>query len=176
MTGKLREMLPLAGGEWLVSFVTRSHPGELFDRLKDKDVSVEIKRYSPGRSLTANAFAWALCSDIGKALKPPLAKEDVYRMAIKAVGVYSEVGVFIWDIPTVVQRWSDRGTGWFAEVVGDAGTGRKWLHLYYGSSTYTVNEMRVLLEWLVDQCQQMQIPIPLSEKDEEDLLERWGQR
>ena len=175
MTGKLREMLPLAGGEWLVSFVTRTHPGELFDRLKDKDVSVEIKRYSPGRSLTANNFAWALCSDIGKALKPPLAKEDVYRMAIKAVGVYTEVELFPWDVRTVLQRWSEHGTGWFAEVVDDAGR-KKAVHLYYGSSTYTVEEMRVLLEWLVDQCAQMQIPIPLSEKDEEDLLERWGQR
>ena len=108
MTGKLREMLPLAGGEWLVSFVTRTHPGELFDRLKDKEVNIEVKRYSPGRSKDANAFCWALCSDIGRALKPPLSKEDVYRMAIKAVGVYTDVSVYLWDGQTVVSRWTER--------------------------------------------------------------------
>ena len=176
MTGKLREIIPLAGGEWIVSFVTRNNPGALFDSLKGKDVSVEIKRHSPGRSLTANAFAWALCSDIGKALKPPQTKEDVYRMAIKAVGVYTPVNLYLWDVPTVIKRWSSHGTGWIAEIVDDAGTGKKLVHLYYGSSTYSVDEMRVLLEWLTDQCSQMELPIPLSKKEEEDLLERWGKR
>ena len=169
-------MLPLAGGEWLVSFTTRTHPGELFDRLKGKDVSVEIKKFSPGRSLTANSFAWALCSDIGRALKPPLSKEDVYRMAIKAVGVYTPVEVVTWDVETIRRRWEEHGTGWFVEVADEGRTGRKWIHLYYGSSTYSVDEMRVLLEWLTDQCSQMELPIPLSKKEEEDLLERWGKR
>lgn len=176
MKGKLREMLPLAGGEWLVSFVTRDHPGELFDRLKGKDVTVEIKKFSPGRSNDANRFLWVLCSDIGKALKPPLSKEDVYRMAIRAVGIYTPVEVAAWDIETIRRRWEEHGTGWFAEVADDGRAGRKWIHLYYGSSTYTVQEMQTLLEWLTDQCRQMEIPIPLSKEDEKDLLERWGKR
>lgn len=176
MKGKLREMLPLAGGEWLVSFVTRTHPGELFDRLKGKDVDVEIKKFSPGRSKDANAFCWVLCSDIGKALKPPLSKEDVYRMAIKAVGVYIDKVLPAWDVETVRRRWESHGDGWLFEVMDDAGAGRKLCHLYFGSSTYTVQEMQVLLEWLTDQCRQMEIPIPLSKQDEKELLERWGKR
>lgn len=171
-------MLPLAGGEWLVSFTTRTHPGELFDKLKGKEISVEIKRYSPGRSLTANNFAWAMCSDIGRAMTPPLAKEDVYRMAIKAVGVYTQTQLLVWDVPKVRERWESHGVGWFVEVVDDvpALVGHKTVHLYYGTSTYTVDEMRVLLEWLTDQCHQMQIKIPLSKQEEQELLERWGQR
>lgn len=171
-------MLPLAGGEWLVSFTTRTHPGELFDKLKEKEISVEIKRYSPGRSLTANNFAWALCSDIGRAMTPPLSKEDVYRMAIKAVGVYTQTQLLVWDVPKVRERWESHGVGWFVEVVDDvpALVGHKTVHLYYGTSTYTVDEMRVLLEWLTDQCRQMELPIPLSKEEEADLLERWGQR
>lgn len=176
MTGKLREMLPLAGGEWLVSFTTRTHPGELFDKLKGKDVSVEIKKHSPGRSKDANAFCWAICSDIGRAMTPPLPKEDVYRMAIKAVGVFTPVTVIAWDIPTIRQRWEGHGIGWFIEVMDDAGTGRKLIHLYYGSSTYSVEEMRVLLDWLLDQCRQMGLVIPLSKEEEKELLERWGKR
>lgn len=176
MKGKLREMLPLAGGEWLVSFVTRNHPGELFDRLKGKDVTVEIKKFSPGRSKDANAFCWVLCSDIGRAMTPPLSKEDVYRMAIKAVGVYIDKVLTVWDVETVRRRWESHGDGWIFEVIDEAGAGRKLCHLYFGSSTYTVQEMRVLLEWLTDQCRQMEIPIPLSKEDEKDLLERWGKK
>ena len=176
MTGKLREAIPLAGGEWLVSFVTRTPPGEWFDSLKGKPVAVEIKKESKGRSKDANAFCWALCADIGKAMNPPLSKEDIYRTAIKAVGVYTPVIVVVWDIDTIRRRWEEHGTGWFVEVADDAGTGKKMIHLYYGSSTYTVEEMRVLLDWLVDQAQQMQIPIPLSKAEQEQMLERWGKR
>ena len=178
VTGKLREIIPLAGGEWIVSFVTRTHPGALFDSLKDKPVDIEIKKASKGRSRDANAMCWALCHDIGNAMTPPLAKEDVYRMAIKAVGVYTQTPLIAWDVDKVRQRWESHGTGWFLEVVDDAPglVGHKVVNLYYGSSTYTVNEMRLLLDWLVDQAMQMEIPIPLSKQDEEDLLERWGKR
>jgi hypothetical protein len=174
MKGKLRDFLPLAGGEWLVSFVTRNHPGELFDRLKGKDVDVEIKKFSPGRSLTQNAFLWALCSDIGKAFTPPQSKEDIYRHAIKAVGVYTQVTLLSWDVKTVLTRWGERGTGWFAEVVDDAKLiGHKTVNLYYGTSTYTVDEMRKLLDWLIDEAQQLQIPLPLG-RERNDLYREWG--
>ena len=176
MTGKLREIIPVAGGEWIVSFTTRTSPETLFNKLKNHEISVEIKKASKSRSKDANAFCWALCADIGKALIPPVDKEDIYRRAIKAVGVYTPVTVIAWDVPTIRKRWESHGVGWFAEVVDDAGTGKKLIHLYYGSSTYTVDEMRLLLEWLLDQCQQMEIPIPLSKQDEEALLERWGNR
>ena len=153
-----------------------AHPGALFDALKDKPVEVEIKKASKGRSRDANAMCWALCNDIGNALQPPLAKEDVYRMAIKAVGVYIDKELPLWDIETVRQRWESHGTGWLFEVVDDAHVGWKTCNLYFGTSTYTVDEMRRVLDWLVDQATQMEIPIPLSKQDEEYLLERWGKR
>lgn len=176
MKGKLRDLMILPGGEWVVSFTTRENPGELFDRLKQKEVSIEIKKATRGRSLDANAMCWALCSDIGKAMTPPLEKETVYRMAIKAVGVYTQATVTVWDIPTIKARWEDHGEGWFIEIMDDAGTGRKLIHLYFGSSTYTVDEMRLLLDWLVDQATQMGLPIRLSKEDEQKLLERWGRK
>ena len=176
MIANLRDAIPLAGGEWLVSFTTRTPPGEWFDGLKDKPVSVEIKKAAAGRSKDANAFCWALCADIGKAMTPPISKEEVYRTAIKAVGVYTSVIVVVWDIDTIRRRWESHGTGWFVEVADDAGTGRKMIHLYYGSSTYTVEEMRVLIDWLVDTAQQMQLAIPLSKAEEEKMLERWGKK
>ena len=174
MTGKLREIIPLAGGEWIVSFVTRNNPGALFDSLKGKDVDVEIKKASQGRSVSQNSFVWSLCSDIGRALKPPQSKETVYRMAIKAVGVYSSVMLTNWDLKTVKERWESRGTGWFMEVSDTSATvGRTWVHLYYGTSVYSVDEMKLVIEWLVDQAEQMGIPI-IAGKEREEMYHEWG--
>lgn len=175
MIGKLKhDLMRLAGGEWLVSFTTREDPRKIMDKLKDADVSIEIKKYEPHRSKDANAFLWALCSDIGRALIPPLKKEDVYKMAIKAVGVFTEVIVRVWDVDTIIGRWSAHGEGWVADVIDDAGVGKKLLHLYYGSSTYTVSEMQVLLDWLVDQAEQIGIVPRLSKEEEERVLAQWG--
>ena len=174
MKGKLKEVLPLSGGEWLVSFTTREHPGKLFDRLKGFLLDIDIQRADKKRSKDANAFCWALCSDIGKAITPPVDKEDVYRKAIRAVGVYTPVTVICWDVETIKTRWSSHGIGWFVDVVDEAGIGKKLIHLYYGSSTYTVSEMRLLLDWLIDQAEQMDIPIPISRDEEERLLAQWG--
>lgn len=176
MIGRLKEVLRLSGGEWLVSFTTGGNPLKAFEGLKDVPLNIDIKKASRKRSLSANAFCWALCADIGKALTPPIDKEEVYRRAIRAVGVYTSVDVVLWDVQTLIKRWSNHGTGWFVDIVDDAGIGRKHLHLYYGSSTYTVDEMRLLLDWLTDQAEQMQIPIPLSKRDQERMLGQWGKK
>lgn len=176
MTGRLRDLTVNRDGTQNITVTVSSDFGKTFDKLKDTTVSVEIKKASQGRSKDANAFCWALCSDIGKSMTPPLSKEEIYRKAIKAVGVYTPVTVVAWDIPIIRKRWEERGTGWFLEVVDDAGTGKKLIHLYYGSSSYSVQEMQRLLEWLLDNARQMELSIPLSKTEEKEMLERWGKR
>ncbi len=173
MIGKLKEFLRLSGGEWLVSFTTREDPGKLFDTIQDAETDIKIRKYSQKRSLDANAFCWALCTDIGKAITPPIAKEDVYRKAIRAVGVYTPVDVSIWKVNIIRERWSSHGEGWFVDVMDDAGIGKNRIHLYYGTSTYTAEEMRILLDWLVDEAEQMGIVPRLSKDEEERILAQW---
>ena len=175
MIGRLKDdLICLAGGEWLMSFITRDDPRKIMDKLKGAEVSVEIKKHDPQRSKDANAFCWAICTDIGKAICPPVSKEDVYRNAIRACGVYTEATVRVWDVETIKERWSEHGIGWFVDVMDDAGIGRKTVHMYYGTSTYTVSEMRILLDWLVDQAEQMGIVPRLSKEEEERVLRQWG--
>lgn len=173
MTGKLRDLTVNRDGTQNVTITVSDDITTLYDSLKDQTIAVEIKKAGK-RSKDANAMCWAVCSAIGNALTPPVDKEEVYRRAIRAVGVFTPVSVLAWDVPKIKQRWSSHGVGWFVDVVDDAGTGRKLINLYYGSSTYTVSEMRVLIEWLMDEARQMQIAIPLGEKEAERLLERWG--
>lgn len=174
MLGKLRELTINRDGTQNVTITVSDDFVNTFDALKDHPVTVEIKKAQKGRSKDANAMCWALCSDIGKALTPPVDKEDIYRRAVRAVGVYSQVILTSWDFETVRKRWCSRGVGWFAEIADSSDVGRVWVHLYYGTSVYTVDEMRLVLDWLMDEARQMQIIIPLSKKEEEKLLERWG--
>lgn len=176
MTGRLRDLTVNRDGTQNITVTVTEDFSMAFDTLKDHPVTVDIKKASKGRSLDANKFCWALCSDIGKAMTPPIAKEDVYRMAIKAAGVWWQKEVPVFHLETVRRRWESGGIGWFMEVVDNGNPGRKLVNLYFGTSTYTVDEMRLVLDWLTDQAEQMQIPIPLSKKQEDELLERWGKK
>lgn len=177
MDGKLKEILRLADGEWVVSFTTRSDPRKTFDLLKDQAVSVEIKKATSGRSKDANAFCWCLCTDIGKAISPPIPKEDVYRKAIREVGEYEPLPIRADAVETFQKRWAEKGVGWFAEVIDDSKLpGYKLVFAYYGSSTYDTTAMSKLIDFLKDEAENLDIIIPLSKEEEKRMLEQWGKR
>jgi hypothetical protein len=177
MTGKLKELMRLAGGEWLVSFTTKADPRELFDSLKDQPVDVQIKKASQGRSKTANDFMWAMCTDIGNNMHPPLPKEMVYRQAIRDVGVYQRLPIREVAVKTFCDRWASKGVGWFADVADDleieGHKGYKLVFAYYGTSTYTTEEMSRVIEYLKQDMINMELPIPLSKEEEKRLMDKW---
>lgn len=174
MLGKLTNIQRLFGGEWMLSFTTKSDAGKVYEKLKDADVSIEIKKHSPQRSKDANSMCWALCTDIGNALQPPLPKEEVYRKAIRDVGEYEPLPIKSEAVETFQTRWQTKGTGWFADVIDDSKIpGYKLVFAYYGSSTYDTASMSRLIDYLVDEAQQMEIQIPTS-KEQEEMLKAWG--
>lgn len=176
MNGRLKDLTVNRDGTQNITVTVNEDFTRAFDALKDKDVVVEIKKASKARSLDANRFCWALCRDIGRAMTPPLSDKEIYRKAIEAVGVYwQKDDVPAFKLDEMRRMWESNGDGWLFKVIDDSPgkPGRKLVHLYFGSSSYTVDAMRILLDWLVDQAEQMQIPIPLS-KDREKMLGRWG--
>lgn len=176
MTGKLKDMMRGMDGEWVVSFVTHENPVTMFYRLRDHEVNVEIKKATKQRSKDANAFCWSLCSEIGNALQPPVPKEEVYRRAIREVGDYEPLPIREDAVETFRSRWASKGTGWFAEVIDDSKLpGYKLVFAYYGSSTYDTATMSRLIDYLVDEAKQMELPIPAS-KEQEEMLKAWASR
>ena len=176
MEGRLREPFRLSGGEWLMSFTTRADAGKIYDRLKDADVEVEIKKHNPKRSKDANSMCWAMCSDIGNALRPPLPKEEVYRRAIREVGEYEPLPIKAEAVETFQRRWAAKGIGWFADVIDDSKIpGYKLVFAYYGSSTYDTASMSRLIDYLIDEAEQIGIVIPLG-KEKEEALNAWACR
>ena len=175
MIAKLKEILKLSGGDWQITLITSFNPVQLYYRLKDAPVSVEIKKASKARSKTANDFCWAMCTDIGKALVPPVPKEEIYRRAIRDVGEYEPLPIRADAVDTFCKRWATKGIGWFAEIVDDSKlSGYKLVFAYYGSSTYTAESMSRVLEHLKQDMISMELPIPISKKDEERMLFEWG--
>lgn len=174
MIGKLKDLLRTAGGEWVVSFTTRADPREIFDKFQDQDVSIEIKKAAKHRTKTANDFCWAMCSDIGNALRPPIPKEEVYRRAIKDVGKFETLHIREDAVETFRGIWYERGVGWFTEVVDySAVPGCKVVFAYYGSSTYTTEEMSRLLDYLKQDMVNMGLAIPVSKEEEERMMAQW---
>lgn len=173
MRGKLRDLSFNRDGTVNITVTVDAEFAKTYDALKDIPVNVEIKKASKSRTLSQNAFMWSLCSEIGNAMTPPLGKDDVYRMAIKAVGVYTHVAVPNWQVETLRKRWETNGTGWVIDVVDDFSVGSKWVCLYYGTSTYSTTEMRTVIEWLIDEAEQCGLSVPVG-KEREGLYREWG--
>ena len=147
---------------------------EQFDQLKEHELDIEIKRHRERRSMTANSFCWAICTEIGNAMIPPVPKEEVYKQAIRDVGEYEPLPIKAEAVNTFQDRWASKGTGWFAEVIDDSKIpGYKLVFAYYGSSTYDTKSMSRLLDYLIDDAEQMGLVMPLSKKEQERLLNAW---
>lgn len=146
-----------------------------FDKLKDGLISVEIKKATKHRTKSANDFCWAMCTDIGNALTPPVPKESVYRQAIRDVGEYCKLEIREDAVETFMQIWGSRGVGWFAEVADlSPKPGYRLVFAYYGSSTYDTQAMSRLLEYLKEDMRNMDLAIPMSKDEEERALSKWG--
>jgi len=144
-----------------------------FDRFKDIDVRIEIKKYRKKRSKDANAYAWVLIDRIAATLS--LSKEEVYRNAIKSIGGVSEV-VCVLDsaVDRLREGWEKQGLGWQTEVMDSKLPGCKNVILYFGSSTYDTKQMSLLIDHLAQDAQGLGIETETPEQIAR-YKELWGQ-
>lgn len=174
MRGSLRDLTLNRDGTQNITVTVTDDFRPQFDKLQGKDLDVEIRLRRKRRSPDANAFCWALCSDIGKALSPPLSKEEVYRMAIRDVGEFETLFVRADAVEDFQRSWSSAGTGWFAEVLDDSVfSGFKQVAAYFGSSTYDTRQMSRLLDYLLEDARLLGISIPLGRNELDRLIGDW---
>ena len=96
------------------------------------------------RSLDANAYLWALCDQIAKAVRST--KEEVYRAAVKRVGVVDVIPRRENAAAEWCRRWRSRGIGWVAETADMGLDGWVTVMAYWGSSAYSTAELSRLLD------------------------------
>lgn len=139
-----------------ITFTTSRSVIKAFEGLSDKELSVVVKNYSKRRSLSQNAYLWVLLDEIGKKLDK--SKEDVYRNYIKDYGVFEVLPLKNEAAQTFITKWSKNGIGWFCEDLGESKLqGFTKLIAYYGSSTYTSEEMRRLIDAVITDCKELGI-------------------
>lgn len=174
MIGKLKDMFKNRDGEWVISFSTPEDFRAEFDELADKEVKVEIKRYSRKRSLDANAYCWVLVDLIAQ--KTGVKKSDVYRNAIKEIGgVSTTVCVLERAVDRLKASWSAHGLGWQTEVTDSKIEGCKNVTLYYGSSVYDTAQMSQLINSLIQDAETLGIPT-ITPEEEERLVGQWSKK
>ena len=112
------------------------------------------------KSLTMNSYMWVLCDRLAKAKTNRehviYTKEDIYRHAVREVGVFDDTNAIRSDaLDEYMEKWSGRGVGWFCETHGVVfydiyGNEYQPIRQYYGSRTYNSAELRRLVDYIVE--------------------------
>ena len=132
----------------------------MFDELhKVEKLSIKIGKYREKRSLNANNYMWTLADKLAKKLSDTTkvihTKEEIYRNAIKDIGVYKDFeNMSPSDAKTLRVAWERLGTGWLTEQVDFSQDGENvTVRCYYGSSQYNTKQMSRLIDNIVQDCQ-----------------------
>lgn len=132
-------------------------------------LDVEITRFRKKRSLQANAYLWKICDDIAKAISDE--KENVYRRAIKAVGVFTSLAMRNEAVDLFRDVWSRNGIGFFVEV-GALSVSKSYVQAYYGSHLYNTAQMSRLIDWLVEEAAAMGLDV-ITPAEKSLMMEEW---
>ena len=143
----------------LLRFVHSFKPGEY-----------DIIRAKKKRSMTANAYLWALVHEIAAAVG--LTDEEIYREAVRSAGKQDVVLVRNDSADCFLRAWCGKGVGYMAETEASGRDGYTLVHLYYGSSCYDTAEMARLIDKVVQDARAMDIETrPREEVDA--MLKEW---
>lgn len=135
-----------------------------------KPMEVEIKAKKRRRSLSANAYCWVLCTKIAEKIRF-ISPEDVYRKAVKDVGRWIPVSVPTERAFEFEKNWGANGLGWFAIPIGPNGLKTEY-RCFIGSSVYDSEQMARLIDWLIQEAENLGIET-LTPQEKARILEEW---
>lgn len=118
-----------------------------FEQDDGKTYICSIKRYSPKRSLNANAYAWVLIGKIADVLRAN--KDDIYETMLERYGQrYTLEAVPEADLTAYGVKHAHRH--------GRHGDKMEWI-VYRGESEYNTHDMSIFLDGIVSEAQEMGI-------------------
>lgn len=125
-----------------------------------KPLAAVIGTVSQKRSLSANAYAWALMGKLAEKINRPVL--DIYRDLIRDIGGTSDfVTVKDSALEAFKRGWESRGDGWQISIIDTMPTPNGTyctVQCWYGSSVYSSSQMHCLIELIVQECRQQGIP------------------
>ena len=162
-------------GGWLMVRPEREDLGKamaVVRKHKDRLYDLEVKEHKKKRSQDANAYAWVLINKIADALRiTPL---EIYRQAILNVsGNYEVIPIKEEAANHFKQIWEAQGLGWPCIKMGKSKiAGYINFRAYYGSSTFSVSQMQVFIDNLVQDCRALNIEVK-SDEEIASLMGAW---
>ena len=123
----------------------------------DKEYTITVKERKRKRSLNSNSYAWVLLGKLAEKLRIP--KTDIYRNYVKEIGGNTKDIVCVQDkaLDKLRSTWESNGLGWVTDTLPSKIDGCTNVILYYGSSTYDVEQMNRLIQLIVQDCKEFGI-------------------
>lgn len=171
MKGKIVNFLHINSKRGRLTLDVEGDFRSLYDQLKDCDVEIKVKKYSPPRSNDANAYAWVLIHKIAeKTRREPIV---VYREIIRDFSCKTKVTcVMAEDAEDEINEFVDGHIGRMVDIGDSKIPGCIVLHKKYGSSSFNREQMSAFIDILIDTCRELEIETrPKEEID--SLLRSW---
>lgn len=133
---------------------------------QDRNKTYEIKEKRLKRSLNANAYAWALITEIANVLRA--SKDEIYLKMLKRYGQS--------ELVSVVSTIDVKGYFKYYEPIGTSCLqGKEFTHyrIYKGSSEYDSREMAILIDGIISEAKALDIETMTPEQINH-LKEVWG--
>lgn len=149
------------------------------DSLEDNKVyEVSVSEVRQKRTLSANAYFWKMCDLLASRIHE--SKTAIYREYIKEIGgVSDEIEIKAKAAERFEQIWTGKGLGFQVDFLTDPSEADPEQMIeavaYYGSSTFSTEQMSRLIEQVVRDCEYFNIPTKDPEELER-LLDEWGAR
>lgn len=133
---------------------------------ENKPLAAIIGTASQKRSLSANAYAWALMNQLAAKINKPVL--EIYRETIRDIGGSSAIVTIRADAAKEFKNgWESKGDGWQVHKLDEMTTpqGAYYnLQCWYGSSVFDSVQMHRLIDLIVQECQQQGIPTMTPEE------------
>lgn len=140
-----------------VCFVINKNNLNAIDLIKTDKLTLVIKEYRLKRSLSQNAYMWVLLNKLAEKLNDKA--ENIYRHFIQDYGVRDYILVQDAAVEELQNRWEKKGIGWFSKVLRKGKVdGTTTIIVYYGSSSYNSKEMSRVIDAVIEECENNEIP------------------
>ena len=133
---------------------------------QDRNKEFEVREYKQKRSLDQNRLLWGCIGDIATALRAD--KWDIYLAMLKRYGKFTYICVKPNVVEAIKKQWRE------SEEIGEIEIGGEkavQMLCYFGSSTYNSKEMSVLLDGIISEMKEMELPTP-SEKELDRVIKQ----
>lgn len=153
MQGRIEPLRYDDRGNTIVTFVTkeRKNAESMVERLIDKPVEAKFTKVSKKRSLDQNSYMWSLLGALAEELQTD--KDSVYEEMLRRYGQYITIKVSAEQTETLIKNYT-------ADII-DPQWDQEWCYanIYIGSSQYDTTQMKVLLDGVISECEDLGIEV-----------------